>query len=139
MYGDSWQSNGIPSTPPKGLTLYLLAFWTSTSGPVDAAMAWTQASAEQRKQIKQTYARAGVKIMVSAFGSTDYPILEGKDATQTANALAHFVKQYDLDGVDVDFEVRASPHSAQVTILTPPPPSLFRTPLRSSTAKRSLG
>lgn len=46
--------------------------------------------------------------MVSAFGSTDYPITQGKDAAQVGKDLAQFVKQYNLDGVDIDYEDSAS-------------------------------
>ena len=42
--------------------------------------------------------------MVSAFGSTDSPTTDGTDPTQTAQNLADWVKQYNLDGVDVDYE-----------------------------------
>lgn len=103
VYGDLWQSDGVPEAPPTGITHYLLAFWT-TSGAQDAAAGWTSLSSAQRKQLTETYAKAGVKIMVSAFGSTDYPT--NADPVDTARKLAAFVKEYGLAGVDVDYEVR---------------------------------
>lgn len=46
--------------------------------------------------------------MVAAFGSTEQPTTAGADPTSTANTMAAWVKQYDLDGLDVDYEVRAA-------------------------------
>ena len=43
--------------------------------------------------------------IVSAFGATDSPTSSGADAATTANTIAAWVKQYQLDGVDVDYEV----------------------------------
>ncbi|EMD38928.1 glycoside hydrolase family 18 protein [Gelatoporia subvermispora B] len=42
--------------------------------------------------------------MVSAFGSTDVPTSTGADPTSTANTFAAWVVEYDLDGIDVDYE-----------------------------------
>lgn len=42
--------------------------------------------------------------MVSAFGSSDVPTTTGADPIATANTMAAFVKQYQLDGIDVDYE-----------------------------------
>jgi hypothetical protein len=41
--------------------------------------------------------------MISAFGATEFPTTEGKDAVQTANSLADFVLANNLDGVDIDW------------------------------------
>ena len=43
--------------------------------------------------------------MVSVFGSTDVPTTTNADPTSTANTIAAWVKEYGLDGVDVDYEV----------------------------------
>ena len=43
--------------------------------------------------------------MVAAFGSSNVPTTTGADPVATANNLANFVKEYCLDGVDVDYEV----------------------------------
>lgn len=48
---------------------------------------------------------AGIKLIVSAFGSTEAPTSSGTDPTDVANTIASFVKTYNLDGVDVDYEV----------------------------------
>ena len=49
---------------------------------------------------------AGIKIIVSVFGSTDAPTSTGADPIATANTMAAWVKEFDLDGIDVDYEVR---------------------------------
>ena len=38
-------------------------------------------------------------------GSTDTPTTTGADPVATANTMAAWVKQFKLDGVDVDYEV----------------------------------
>lgn len=43
--------------------------------------------------------------MVSVFGSTDVPTSTNADPIATANTMAAWVKQYNLDGIDVDYEV----------------------------------
>ena len=62
-------------------------------------------TAAERSSVKSTYAAAGIKIIVSLFGSTDAPTSNGADPIATANTMAAWVKQFDLDGVDVDYEV----------------------------------
>lgn len=42
-------------------------------------------------------------MLISAFGSTDLPTTNGKNPNQEARKLANFVKNNNLDGVDVDF------------------------------------
>lgn len=42
--------------------------------------------------------------MVSAFGATDSPVISGIDPADCARRLADWVKQYGLDGVDIDWE-----------------------------------
>ena len=54
--------------------------------------------------MKAEYAAAGIKVMISAFGSTDEPATSGADPVALGHKFASFVKQYDLDGIDVDFE-----------------------------------
>lgn len=76
------------------------------SGPADQAAEWAEISASQRSTIKSQYSAAGISLIVSAFGSTDAPTSSGADPVGTANTMAAWVKQYDLDGIDVDYEVR---------------------------------
>ena len=69
------------------------------------ALEWTQLSSSKRSTIKAQYAAAGIKLIVSLFGSTEEPTTEGKDPIVAANTMAAWVKQFDLDGADVDYEV----------------------------------
>ena len=43
--------------------------------------------------------------MVAAFGSSDVPTSAGQDPVTLANNIAAWVKEWGLDGVDVDYEV----------------------------------
>lgn len=52
-----------------------------------------------RASIKKKYQSAGSKVLLSAFGSTDYPVRYGKNAIDCAQKLANDVKNYDFDGV----------------------------------------
>ncbi|KAJ7446689.1 glycoside hydrolase [Mycena latifolia] len=74
------------------------------SGAFDKAQEWTSLSSAQRKSIKAAYTAAGIKLIVSAFGSTDKPTTSGADPIATANTMGQWVIKYDLDGVDVDYE-----------------------------------
>lgn len=85
------------------LSLSLLSFLL-TEGAWDNAEVWTALTADQRTSIKSEYAAAGISLMVSAFGSTDVPTTSGGDPVAIANTMSAWVKQYDLDGIDVDYE-----------------------------------
>lgn len=74
------------------------------AGAWDKAYEWTSLTADERTALKAEYAAAGIKLMVSVFGSTDVPTTTGADSVSTAQYVADWVKQYDLDGVDVDYE-----------------------------------
>ena len=60
-----------------------LAFWTFNNGPVDIALLWSApmkyfgspnpfgaSKDEAQKKLKEKYNKNGIKLMVSAFGST---------------------------------------------------------------------
>lgn len=94
-----------------------LAFWTTNQGPVDAALLWSNAIVyvsssnpwgSTTQQIQQAwinlYHQYGVKVLVSAFGATDFPTTQGTDPIVIAEALARFVIDNNLDGVDLDYE-----------------------------------
>ncbi|KAF8521732.1 glycoside hydrolase family 18 protein [Hysterangium stoloniferum] len=106
VYTDSWIS-GLTGPPPvskvKGFNVVALAF-ILTSGTYDKAQEWASLSESERKSIKAKYAAAGIKLIVSVFGGTDAPTTNGANAISTANKMAKFVKDYDLDGIDVDYE-----------------------------------
>ncbi|KAK7687873.1 hypothetical protein QCA50_009092 [Cerrena zonata] len=106
IYSDKGTS-GITGPPPpaqvKGFNAFLLSFLL-LEGAWDKAEEWTQLSAADRANIKSQYAAAGIKLMVSVFGSTDVPTSTGADPIATANTIAAWVKEFDMDGVDVDYE-----------------------------------
>ena len=89
---------------PKGFNVFALSFLL-IEGAWDKAEEWASLTAAQRTSIKSQYAAAGIKLLVSAFGSTDVPTTSGADPIATANAMAAWVKKYNLDGIDVDYEV----------------------------------
>ncbi|KAF9047088.1 glycoside hydrolase [Hymenopellis radicata] len=74
------------------------------SGAWDKAYEWTALTADERTAIKAEYDAAGIKLMVSVFGATDVPTTSGADPVSTAQTMAAWVKEYDLDGIDVDYE-----------------------------------
>ncbi|KAF8347883.1 glycoside hydrolase [Amanita rubescens] len=73
-------------------------------GPWDNAQTWASLNDTQRSAIKSQYAAAGINLLVSAFGSTDTPTSSGADPVATANSMAAWVRRYQLDGIDVDYE-----------------------------------
>lgn len=106
VYGDKYTSGTTGPPAPSainGFNVFALSFLL-LEGAWDKAQEWTSLSASQRSSIKSQYAAAGIKLVVSAFGSTDVPTTTGADPVATANNFAAWVKQYDLDGIDVDYE-----------------------------------
>ena len=89
-----------------------MAFWLSGSGAADVAYGWSDTSyfgdlfgktkTEIQTTLKKKYSGAGVKLLVSAFGATDYPTK--LNPVETANRLAEFVIDNKFDGVDIDYE-----------------------------------
>jgi hypothetical protein len=83
------------------------------------AFEWTSLSAADRATIKAQYAAAGIKLIVSAFGSSDVPTSSGVDPVAMvrftdkcyphailitlvqANTMGNWVIQYGLDGMAV--------------------------------------
>ncbi|KAI0632975.1 chitinase, partial [Trametes polyzona] len=104
IYSDGLTGTGTvlpPLDQIQGFNVVNLAFLL-TSGPADQAQNWANTPADQRKQLKQQYNSAGVSLVVSAFGETEHPT--SQDPATVANALAQFVLNTDLDGIDVDYE-----------------------------------
>ncbi|KAL7410595.1 glycoside hydrolase superfamily [Mrakia frigida] len=97
------------ATPPTSAALgsinhFILSFWLVKEGAYDNVSGWTSLTNASRNAVKEDYLAGGKKLMVSAFGATDTPTTSGYDAVEVATRLASFVKQYDLDGVDIDYE-----------------------------------
>ncbi|KAF8892264.1 glycoside hydrolase [Infundibulicybe gibba] len=105
VYGDAYDgTTGPPSVSQiKGFNVFALSFLL-LEGAWDKAQEWTTLTAAQRSTIKSQYAAAGIKLIVSVFGSTDVPTSTNADPIATANTMAAWVKQYNLDGIDVDYE-----------------------------------
>lgn len=106
IYSDEWVSGetGPPAISEiTGYNVFALSFWL-ISGPADQAEEWVELDNATRASYLTTYHDAGISLIVSAFGSTDAPTTEGYDPTTIANDLAAFVLEYDLDGVDIDYE-----------------------------------
>lgn len=87
----------------QGYNTFIMSFLLS-SGSVDQAQEWAELDATTRSTIKAAYKAAGVSLLVSAFGSTETPTSSGTDPTTAANTMAAWVKEYDVDGIDVDYE-----------------------------------
>jgi chitinase len=58
--------------------------------------------------LKKAYNDGGIKIMISAFGAKEFPTTLGYDAVDCATRLGNFVKDNNLDGVDLDWEDNAA-------------------------------
>ncbi|KAJ7890477.1 glycoside hydrolase [Mycena olivaceomarginata] len=105
-YGDKFVS-GVTGPPPvsavTGFNVFALSFLL-VEGAWDRAFEWTSLSATDRATIKAQYAAAGIKLIVSAFGSSDVPTSSGVDPVAMANTMGNWVIQYGLDGIDVDYE-----------------------------------
>ncbi|KZP07501.1 glycoside hydrolase family 18 protein [Athelia psychrophila] len=59
---------------------------------------------QYRARLACSYNAAGISMIVSAFGSIETPAESGIDPTLSAQNLVAWAKEYDMDGVDVDFE-----------------------------------
>ncbi|EGO22388.1 glycoside hydrolase family 18 protein [Serpula lacrymans var. lacrymans S7.9] len=124
LYSDKWVSGETGPPAPStivGYNVFALSFWLS-AGPADQAVEWSSLTAANRQTFKTEYSAAGISLIVSAFGSTEAPTSSGEDPTTTANNLAAWVIQYDLDGVDVDYEdfnaINAQDGSAETWLST---------------------
>ncbi|WWD20162.1 hypothetical protein CI109_104638 [Kwoniella shandongensis] len=104
IYADEWLYEMPAVSDLTAYNRFILAFWMTDTGAVDDAQAWAQWDADYRAQVLEDYHEAGIALMVSAFGSTDQPTSNGADPVETAQNLAQYVKDYGLDGVDIDYE-----------------------------------
>ncbi|KAI0355588.1 glycoside hydrolase [Trametes cingulata] len=87
----------------EGYTVVVLSFLL-VSGAADQAAAWAALSNDQKAALKSEYNAAGISVIVSAFGATDSPTSSGADPVETANTMAQWVLDNQLDGIDVDYE-----------------------------------
>jgi len=112
---------GIPGYAHSSSYNYInLAFWL-TSGSADAALLWANAytyvssdnpwggsTSAVQAAWRKLYNNAGIKVLVSAFGATEFPTSAGVDPVACGNSLAEFVLNNNLDGVDLDWEDTAA-------------------------------
>ncbi|KAI0766598.1 glycoside hydrolase [Trametes elegans] len=105
IYTDKFVSADVlpPATQLAGYNVVALSFLT-LQGALDQAGAFAALPADKRAAKKSEYEKAGIKIIVSAFGETDKPTTAGADPVGTANTMAQFVTANALDGIDVDYE-----------------------------------
>jgi chitinase len=103
----------------------ILAFWLTTN-PTDIASVWadplrffstdnpwgTTKDLIQKNLIK-AYHSKGIKVLVSAFGATEFPTTAGADPVKTCTNLATFAKDNNLDGIDLDWEDSAALESGK--------------------------
>eukprot|EP01117_Protostelium_nocturnum_P002103 TRINITY_DN12745_c0_g1_i1.p1 TRINITY_DN12745_c0_g1~~TRINITY_DN12745_c0_g1_i1.p1 ORF type:complete len:370 (+),score=136.48 TRINITY_DN12745_c0_g1_i1:35-1144(+) len=93
------------SVPNYAYNVVNLAFWTG-GYVADVAGDWARLPADKKKAYIAKFHQAGVKVLISAYGSTDMPT--GRDPVAEGNKLASFVKDNFLDGVDIDWEDSAA-------------------------------
>ncbi|KAJ6591490.1 glycoside hydrolase family 18 protein [Mycena vulgaris] len=106
IYSDQFVSGttGPPAASAvAGFNVFALSFLL-TEGAFDKAFEWTTLTDAQRAAVKSQYAAAGIKLVVSVFGSTDVPTSSGVNPVTMATTMAEWVIQYNLDGIDVDYE-----------------------------------
>lgn len=118
-YGDSIATAlGVPGyAPPHDYNYIYLAFWSCAGSPKDIAMVWANAytyfsqgnsfgndTQTIQKNLRKRYNDAGIKVLVSAFGDSEFPTSAGEDPTACGYKLGNFVLDNNLDGADIDWE-----------------------------------
>jgi hypothetical protein len=110
-------SMAVPEYAPKHIYNHVaLAFWTYQYGALDAVSLWDdpikyfgpsspfgKSKSEIQLFFKNKYNQYGIKILVSAFGATEFPTTSNFDPIDCANKLGAYVKANNLDGVDIDW------------------------------------
>ncbi|KIK53897.1 glycoside hydrolase family 18 protein [Collybiopsis luxurians FD-317 M1] len=101
VYTDKGSEPAPDASKISGFNTVAMSFLLTT-GAADQAKAWETLPAAQKSSTKAAYQKAGIKLIVSAFGSTDLPT--SKDPKATAGTMAKWVKDNNVDGIDVDYE-----------------------------------
>lgn len=110
-------SLGVPGyAPPHNYNYILLSFWSCSRGALDAVIPWADAltyfgannpfgntTQEIQLALKQIYNDNGIKILISAFGGTEFPTTSGIDPYACAYSLGEFILKNNLDGADIDW------------------------------------
>ena len=73
---------------------------------IGQAYCWSKLDNNTRKGLLDKYHSAGIKVILSVISGYEYPgpTTAGQDPEQLASAFVDFVKNYDLDGVDVNYQ-----------------------------------
>lgn len=106
IYGDQFVSGttGPPAVSAvTGYNVFALSFLL-TEGAFDKAFEWTTLTDAERASVKSQYNAAGIKLVVSVFGSTDAPTSSNVNPITMATTMAEWVIKFNLDGIDVDYE-----------------------------------
>lgn len=110
-------SLGVPGYSQQTSYNYIsLDLWTFTYGASSVSSVWSDpitylgtgsGLGSTKSQIQASlisrYHTAGIKVLVSAFGSIEQPCTRGFNASAVAKKLAIFVRDNNLDGVDVEY------------------------------------
>lgn len=110
---------GLPGyAQPHDYNHIIFSFWSCSGSPVDVGLVWQNINQyidpghnpwgttvqEIQLGMKKIYNDAGIKILVSAFGATEFPTSAKEDATACGLKLGDFVLANNLDGADIDWE-----------------------------------
>ncbi|KAK2460267.1 hypothetical protein APHAL10511_007656 [Amanita phalloides] len=99
-YSDMFSPSPPSASEINGFNVFNLGFLL-THKPYDNALSWEQLDTDQQTSIKSQYAGAGIKLLASAFGSTERPTTSGADPIAAANWMGKWVIDNQLDGIDV--------------------------------------
>lgn len=102
---ESLPNNQVVPSPEDldGYNVLILAFYMS-NGPSDQVANWKSLTNESRTEIVKGLHAQNISIMMSLFGAEDAPTTNGTDPEKFAKEVGEFVRDYQLDGVDVDWE-----------------------------------
>ncbi|KAJ7280981.1 chitinase [Mycena rebaudengoi] len=90
----------------KGINVVIMAFLLGDGKPAEWSQAeqWQKMNPDQRAAVKKEYSDHGIKLLVSALGAEEAPTTNNIDAKKLAKKMAKWVKDNDVDGIDVDYE-----------------------------------
>ncbi|KAF9077607.1 glycoside hydrolase superfamily [Rhodocollybia butyracea] len=103
VYTDAGPDPAPPVEDIQGVNVVIMSFLLST-GAADMAHNWAIMGKDAQSAIKDKYKAAGIKLLVSAFGSTEKPTTSGTNPTELAQTMATWVKENQVDGIDIDWE-----------------------------------
>jgi hypothetical protein len=77
--------------------------WANAYSYFEYGNSFGKTTDEIQKSLRRIYKNAGIKIMVSAFGDSEFPTTRGLDPAVCGRKLGEFVLNNNLDGADVDW------------------------------------